>query len=146
MPDSPDGRRLPAGLRTTFLVHALVAGLVGVQHLLVPRLWTDLAGITIAETVTWRVIGAALVAFAVSSWLAAGEASWARVRTLVVMEVVWSLVAAATITWGILFEGLAPLEWLNVATLAAFAVAFGRSLVAYEIRGADEGGADRAPR
>ncbi|MDX1744876.1 MAG: hypothetical protein R3324_02965, partial [Halobacteriales archaeon] len=104
---------------------------------LLPRVWTDLAGMQIVETVTWRLIGAALIAFAVSSWLASKEAVWTRVRTLVVMEAVWSVVAAATITWGLLVEGLAPLEWLNVAILAGFAVAFTRYLAVFEVGGPD---------
>ena len=127
-----DDRPLARGLRLTFLLNALIGGLVGIQHLLAPRVWTDLAGMQIAETVTWRVIGAALIAFAVSAWLAAREETYGRVRTLVVMQVTWTTVAALTITWGIVFEGLRPLEWLNVAILGAFALAFGRYLLLYE--------------
>lgn len=56
-------------------MHSVVAGLVGIQHLVAPRVWTDLAGMAITETVTWRVIGAALIGFAVSSWLAYKEES-----------------------------------------------------------------------
>jgi len=121
-----------------FLLNALIGGLVGVQHLLAPRLWTDLAGMQIVETVTWRVIGAALIGFAVGSWLAAQEETYNRVRTLVVMQVIWTTVAAATIAWGILFEGIPPLEWLNVAVLGAFGLAFARYLVRYEVARDDE--------
>ena len=117
-------REIPLGLRITFLAHSLVGGLVGLQHLLSPRLWTDLAGMDIAETVTWRLIGAALIGFAVASWLAYREPVWQRVRIIVVMDMVWSALGALVILWGILFEGLPPLEWLNVILLAAFAVAF----------------------
>lgn len=67
----------------------MVVVLVGAQHLLFPRFWTDLAGIEIDETVTWRLIGAALVAMAVASVLAAGERAWSRVRIIVVLEVIW---------------------------------------------------------
>lgn len=117
-------QRIPRGLKATFLANAVISGLVGLQHLLVPRVWTDLAGIEISETVTWRVIGAALTGFAVSSWLACREEAWDRVRIVVLMQIVWSALGALAILWGLLFEGLAPLEWLNAAILAAFAVAF----------------------
>jgi hypothetical protein len=40
------------------------------------------------------------------------------------MEIVWSVLGAMVILWGILFEGLAPLEWLNVILLIGFAMAF----------------------
>lgn len=117
-------QQITAGVKFTFLLHAVIAGLVGLQHLIAPRVWTDLAGIEITETVTWRVIGAALIGFAVSSWLAYKEDAWNRVRILVIMEIVWSTLGALVIIWGILVEGLPPLEWLNVVILAGFAIAF----------------------
>ncbi len=123
-PEAAPPTDYPADLRLAFQVHALVAGLVGAQHLVLPRLWTDLAGMAIQETVTWRLIGAALLAMAVSSVLAAGERTWERVRILVILEVIWSALAAVVITWGILAEGLPPLEWVNAVTVAGFAVAF----------------------
>ncbi|MFW6079241.1 MAG: hypothetical protein ACODAE_06455 [Gemmatimonadota bacterium] len=112
------------GLKAVFIAHVIVAGIVGLQHLIVPRVWTDLAGIEIAETATWRLIGAALVAFAASSWMAVRAREWAEVRILVAMEIVWSVIAAAVIVWAIVVERLPPLEWLNVTLLVAFAVAF----------------------
>ena len=120
--EAPD---YPPDLRLIFQAHALIAGLVGAQHLVFPRFWTDLAGMTIDETATWRLIGAALIALAVGSWLAARERAWARVRIVVILEIVWSGLAAVVITWGILAEGLPPLEWVNAVLVAGFAVAFG---------------------
>ncbi len=112
------------GLKITFLLHALIAGLVGIQHLFFPRIWTDLAGMQIFETVTWRLLGAALIAFATSSWLSFRESEWSRVRIVVILEIVWSGLGAAVILWGILQEGLAPLEWVNVVLLLVFALIF----------------------
>lgn len=117
-------RHVSTGLKVTFLVHFVIAGVVGLQHLIAPRIWTDLAGMQIDETVTWRVIGAAVLAFAAGSWMAYRERRWARVRLVVLMEIVWSVLGAAVILWGILVEGIPPLEWLNVALLAGFAAAF----------------------
>lgn len=98
--------------------------MVGVQHLLAPRVWTDLAGMVIQETATWRLLGAAMVALAVSSWMAYRARRWARVRIVVALETVWSLLGAGVLTWAILVEGLPPLEWLNAGLLAVFGVAF----------------------
>lgn len=120
----PNTQQLPYGLRITFLLHTIIAGLIGLQHLVAPRVWTDLAGMEVTETVTWRVLGAALIGFAVSSWLAYKENVWTRVKIVVVMEFVWSALGALTIVWGIIFEGLAPLEWLNVVILGCFAITF----------------------
>ena len=112
------------GLKNTFQAHFVITGAVGLQHLFFPRWWTELAGIEITATVTWRVIGAALVALAVSSWLSHREELWARVRIIVLMEIVWSFLCALVIIWAILAEGTPPLEWLNVALLVTFGVLF----------------------
>lgn len=72
----------------------------------------------------WRLIGGALVAIAVSSWMASRAKDLSSVRIVAVMEVVWSVLGAAIITWGILVEGLPPLKWLNVGLLLLFGVAF----------------------
>jgi hypothetical protein len=117
-------KKITSGLKMTFLLHAIISGLVGFQHLVAPRIWTDLAGMQIAETVTWRLIGAALLSFALSSWLAYRASTWERVRIVVAMEIVWSLLGALVILWGILFEGLPPLEWLNVVLLGIFGLLF----------------------
>lgn len=135
---------IPPGLKTTFLVHFIIAGLVGLQHLLAPRVWTDLAGMVITITVTWRVIGAAVLGFAVSSWLAYREEVWGRVRIIVVAEIVWSVLGALVIVWAILVEGAPPLEWLNVAILAGFAAVF--TFFFFKMRAANHQPSDRAYR
>lgn len=116
--------RPPSGLKATFLAHSIISGLVGLQHIVAPRWWTDLTGMEITITVTWRVMGAALIGFAVSSWLAYREESWKRVQIVVIMEIVWSILGALVIAWGIMVEGIPPLEWLNVSLLACFAALF----------------------
>ena len=116
--------KLPAGLRITFMVHFIISAIVGIQHLLAPRIWIDLAGMEIDETVTWRLIGAAVIAFGVSSFLCYRARVWERVRIVVIMEIVWSFLGAMVILWALLFKGLAKLEWLNVVILMAFAIIF----------------------
>lgn len=115
---------IPSHLKTIFQAHFVITGAVGLQHLFLPRWWTDLAGIEVASTLTWRVIGAALLAFAVSSWLSSRRERWSSVRIIVLMEIVWSFLCASVIIWGIVAEGTPPLEWLNVALLIAFGALF----------------------
>jgi hypothetical protein len=117
-------KQVTPGSKITFFARFVITGLVGLQHLLVPRLATVLAGIEITETVPWRLMGAALLGFAASSWMASRESVWARVRILVIMEIIWSALGALVILWGIAFEGLPPSEWLSVATLGGLAAAF----------------------
>lgn len=120
MPHNP----APRGLRITFLLHFVISAVFGLQHMLVPRVWTDLGGMSVAETGTWRLIGAATLAFGVGSGMAWREWAWEHVRITAWMQIAWSALGAAVITWAIVYEGLPPLEWLNVALLAGFAVAF----------------------
>lgn len=117
-------KRVPAGLKTAFLLNFLIAGVVGLQHLLAPRLWTDLAGIPVEDTGLWRLTGAAVLGYAVGSGLAWRRAVWQRVRIVVAMQAVWSLLGAGVIAWAIVWEGLPPLEWLNVTLLAVFGLIF----------------------
>ena len=112
------------GLKLTFLIHFIISVLVGIQHLFIPRAWTNLAGIEIYETTTWRLIGAALIAFAVSSWMAYKAQDLSSVKILVPMEIIWSFLGAATLTWGIFVEEFPPLEWVNVSLLLIFGIAF----------------------
>jgi hypothetical protein len=111
-------------LRRTLLVHSIVAGVVGLQHLTAPRIWAQWAGITVEQTATWRLVGAALLALAVASWLAYHAKGWAAIRIVVVMEVVWSVLGTAVLLYGILLEDLPAFEWINVALLVGFGVAF----------------------
>lgn len=122
--DSTRRGDVPPDLPLVFRVHALVAGLVGALYLVFPSFWTNLTGMEVTATVAWRLTGATLLALAISSWLAAGEREWDRVRIVVVLEAFWSGLAAVVVAWGILAEGLPPLEWVSAGALAAFAAAF----------------------
>jgi hypothetical protein len=113
-------KQISSGLKTTFLIHFVVAGIFG----LVLLLWGNLAGLEIVKTAIYRLVGAALLGFAASSWLAYKETVWERVRIVVQMEIVGSALGALVILWGLAFEGLPPLEWMNVVILAGFAIAF----------------------
>ena len=137
-----DESSVPRGLRTTFLLNFVIGALVGLQHLVAPRVWTDLAGIAVTDTVLWRLVGAAVLGYAVGSGLAWRDAIWPRVRIVVAMQAVWSVLGAAVIAWGVVYEGLPRLEWVNVGALAAFAAAFSFYLVSGG--GAATGSADTA--
>lgn len=117
-------QRVTPSLRRLFLAHFIIAALVGLQHLFAPRWWTDLPGTEINETVTWRLIGAALVALAIGSWIGYRESNWGSVRVVVIVEIIWSYLGALVIFWGLAFENLPPLEWIPALLLAGFAAAF----------------------
>jgi hypothetical protein len=78
----------------------------------------------VQEPAAYRLIGAAILGFAASSWLAHRETAWERVKIVVLMEMVWTILGTLVMLWGLIFAGLPAVGWLNAVILAAFAVAF----------------------
>jgi amino acid transporter len=117
-------KQIPYGLKITFLVHVIVAGIFGLVFLLIPEMFGGMMGAPIKEPSTFRLVGAALIAFAASSWFAYRETVWERVKIVVQMEIVWTILGVLATLWGLMFEGLPTADWMNVLILGAFAVAF----------------------
>jgi hypothetical protein len=117
-------KQIPYGLKITFLVHVIVAGIFGLVFLLIPEMFGGMMGAPIKEPSTFRLLGAALIAFAASSWFAYRETVWERVKIVVQMEIVWTILGVLATLWGLMFEGLPTTDWMNVLILGAFAVAF----------------------
>jgi hypothetical protein len=116
--------QIPYGLKITFLVHAVAAGVFGLVFLLIPEMFGGMMGAPIKEPSTFRLVGAALVAFAASSWFAYRATVWERVKIVVQMEIVWTILGVLATLYGLVFEGLPAGDWMNVIILGAFAVAF----------------------
>lgn len=112
------------GLKTTFLVHLILGGLFGLVYLLIPGVWGNLINWPTLEPAPYRLIGAAVLGFATSSWLAYRETDWEKVKTVVRMEIVWTILGTLVMLWGLIFAGLPAIGWLLAVILAGFAVAF----------------------
>jgi hypothetical protein len=115
----------PKGLKAVFLIHAIFAGVFGLVFLLIPGTFGSLVGSTILEPSTFRLVGAAMLAFAVSSLMAYRESVWGRVKIIVQMEITWTVLGVLATLWGIFYEGLDVSYWMDVVILGAFALAFG---------------------
>ena len=118
--------QLTQGLKTTFLVHFIVAILFGLGFLLIPIAVGRVFGLNVQEPETYRLLGGAMLGFAASSWLAYKATSWESVRIVVVMELVWTILGTIVMLYALLFAGFPALGWINAVILAAFALAFGR--------------------
>lgn len=116
--------QIPYGLKITFLVHFVVAGIFGAGFLLIPEMLTGMLGARAMEPTTFRLVGAAMLAFAASSWLAYRQPVWERVKIVVQAEIVWTILGVLATLYGLMFEGLPAADWMNVLILGVFAVVF----------------------
>ena len=118
--------KISQGLKTTFLIHFIVALLFGLGFLFMPVLVGSWYGLNVQEPDTYRLLGAVMLGFAVSSWFAYRATDWESVRIVVVMELVWTILGTLVLLYALLFAGFPALGWLNAVILGAFAIAFGR--------------------
>jgi hypothetical protein len=116
-------KKISSGLKTTFLVHAILGVLFGIVFVIYPQAWNAF-GANIQEPETFRLVGAAVLGFVSSSWWAYRETEWEKVKIVVQAEIVWTGLAALVVLFGLLFAGLPAIEWLIVIIMAAFAIAF----------------------
>ena len=131
-------------LRTLFLIHALVGFVFGAPLWLVPgRTLTLLGwvpemvalpetemsvpGVTFINPVFVRLLGAALLALALSSFLAWRARRWEEVNLLVQLELAFTVLGAVAIVVGAftLDRDLPAIGWVTLAIYVIFAVAWG---------------------
>jgi hypothetical protein len=117
--------QLTQGLKTTFLIHFIVALLFGLGFLLIPNLLGNWYGLKVQDWTGYRLLGGALLGFGVSSWLCYKANSLESIRIVVVMEIVWPTLGALVMLYALLFTGYPVLAWINAVIFAAFAIAFG---------------------
>jgi len=116
-------------LKFTFLIHAVVALILGALLLIIPGRFLGWVGWTPVEPIINRVLGAALLALAWSSfrgWLATERA---QVAILVEMEAAFTVLGCIGVLRHLLFERYPAMVWIVFAILALFAIAWIASLL-----------------
>ena len=111
-------------LKTTFLVHAAVSLLAGAPLLIVPGQMLTWLGWAPIDPLASRVLGAALLALAWSSFRGWRAAERARVAILVEMEAVFTVLACVGLLRHLLSGGWPLVPWLALAVFLAFALAW----------------------
>jgi hypothetical protein len=136
-------KSISKGLRSTFLVHMIIAAVCGAALLLVPGRtlslvgwvpsWVQLPesdlsvpGTTFVDPVITRVLGAALLAMAFSSYRSWRAHQWGAVALLVQLEVTFCVLGALVILAGMFTtERAMPFRLVSSIILAGFALAWG---------------------
>jgi hypothetical protein len=111
-------------LRYTFLIHAIVAFVFGVPMLLGPGHFLILLGWLQIDSMLSRVLGAALLGLAWSSWRGWQATDKAQVKTLLELEAIFTVLGAAGLLRELVVSYFPVIYWVLFATLAVFAVAW----------------------
>ncbi len=117
-------KQISTGLRTTFLLHFIVALVFGLVYLLIPEIFGSLVGWQIQDTAVFRLLGVAVLGFGLSSWLAYRTDAWEKVRIIVQQEIFWTVLGTLVTLIALLSGALPAIGWLNAIILAAFGAAF----------------------
>ena len=91
---------------------------------LAPGTWATLVKWAPFDPGITRFYAAALLALGTGSWLGYRTTGWERVRILVQMEIVFSVLGALAALCGAFVVGAPAFNWLAIAVFAIFAVAW----------------------
>ncbi|MFX1296963.1 MAG: hypothetical protein ACFFD2_19175 [Promethearchaeota archaeon] len=116
--------KIPKGLKITFLVHFVVSCVLGLLYLVIPVFYLEFIGWGALEIPIYRVVGASMIAFGVSSLLAWKAETWEKVEIVVELEIVWTVLADIALIWGMLVWPYPLIGWLYVGIMIAFTVLF----------------------
>ena len=104
------------GLRIALLVYTLYAIFYGLVHVISPEM------VGAKDPAIERVLGAAVLAFALGAGLAYLEKAWTKAKIAVLVQVVWMILYTLTMVWGILTGEIPSLAWPAAVIGAFFAV------------------------
>ena len=112
------------GISIVFLIHALVALFFGVVLTFLPSIWANIMNWQPLDTAMTRIVGAAMFAFAVGSFLCFAAKRWEQVRIVVLMEIALTVIALLVGLYEVFFAGAPVSIWINTALFTAFAIAW----------------------
>jgi len=117
------------GLRITFLIHALLSTVGGLLLLIIPGRTLLLLGWAPIDPLLSRVLGAALLALAWSSFRGRRATEWGQVRILVELEAVFCTLACVGLLRHLMGFNWPLMVWLLCGIFLAMAVVWIASLV-----------------
>ena len=112
------------GLKTTFLIHAIVALVFGIALYVIPGTFLGWVGWKAFDGNMSRAFAAALLALAVSSWFGYRAARWEEVRIVVQMEIAFTVLGAVAGLYGFFVKSAPVFIWVTIVIWVAFAAAW----------------------
>ena len=110
--------QISRGLRITLLVYAIYSIVYGLLHIISPET------VGAKDPAIERVLGAAVLAFALGAGFAYLEREWNKVKISVFMQAVWMILYTITMVWGLLTKEIISMAWPPAIIGAVFAVLF----------------------
>jgi uncharacterized membrane protein len=104
------------GLRIIFLIYTIYSVVYGLLHVVSPEMMGA------KDPAIERVLGVAVLAFALGAGLTYLERAWERVRIAVLVQIAWMILYTITMAWGILVGGITSAAWPPTIIGAVFAV------------------------
>jgi hypothetical protein len=111
-------------LQTTFLVHAIVALILGVPLLILPGTFLKTIGWVAADPMISRLLGAALLALAWGSFRGWRATERTQVRILLELEAVFTVLGSIGLLRHLVIAPNMLIVWVIFLLLAVFAVAW----------------------
>jgi hypothetical protein len=105
-------------LRITLLVYTLYSIVYGLLHVISPEL------VGAKDPAIERVLGAAVLAFALGAGLAYRERVWDKVKIAVLMQVAWMFLYTLTMLWGLLTKEITSMAWPSAIIGVIFTILF----------------------
>jgi hypothetical protein len=109
-------------LKLTFLIHAVVALILGALLLIIPGRFLGWVGWAPVEPIINRLLGAALLALAWSSFRGWRAAERAQVAILIELETVFTVLGCVGVLRHLLIAPYPAMVWIVFAILAIFAI------------------------
>jgi len=110
--------QISRGLRITLLVYAIYSIVYGLIHIISPET------VGAKDPAIERVLGAAVLVFALGAGFAYFKREWNTVKISVFMQAAWMILYTITMVWGLLTKEIISMAWPPAIIGAVFAVLF----------------------
>jgi hypothetical protein len=122
---------MPSILKYTFLLHMIVAIVLGIWYFVAPNTWVDLVSWPYYDPSVDRVMAALMIGLGVTSLLGYRADSFEKVEIIVIGEIICCLLSTIGMIWFMLGE-VAPLMigWILTGIMALLLVLFAYSYYA----------------